>query len=186
MTWLEFLQWVFLRFEELLAWFSSLDTTAQIFAGIGIFILACIAISIVYGIFQFVLEVIKFSLIFTVIVHYLIFLGFKLIIVALASPKEVERHWQYGVDNIKWILRRAYPKEYLKSETFIKRQRTIFYRDTPAKKQSAQVVVVKDDAHLHCTSCGQPFSGRMRQLAQSREHVFCDNCGQVFVLPKTA
>ncbi len=174
--------YLILKFQEFLAWFVALDTVAQIFAGIGIFLLCLMAFGIVYGVFQFALEIVKFSLIFTVIIHYLIFLAFKLGIVAIAKPKDVEKQWQYGVENIKWLMQRAYPKEYLKSESFIQRQRLVFQR-APQQPAKAQIVVVKEDAHLHCTNCGVPFSGRMQQLAQSREYVYCENCGQVFVLP---
>ena len=175
--------WLFLydKFQEFISWFVGLDTVAQIFAGIGIFLLCLVAWGIVYGILQFALEVVKFSLILSVIIHYLMFLGFKIAIVAIAKPKEVEKHWQQGVENIKWILQRAYPKEYLKSEQFIQRQ-VVFSKPAPPAK-SSQVVIVKADAKLHCTNCGSPFSGRMNQLAQSREYVYCENCGQVFVLP---
>jgi ribosomal protein S27E len=127
------------------------------------------------------LEIVKFSLIVAIIIHYLIYLAFKLSIVAIASPKKVDEYWQHGVDNIKWILQRAYPKEYLKSEQFIQRQ-VVFNKPAPLAK-SSQIVIVKADAELHCTNCGIPFSGRMKQLAKSREYVYCENCGQVFVLP---
>ena len=104
-------------------------------------------------------------------------------IVAIANPKKVNEHWQHGVDNIKWILQRAYPKEYLKSEQFIQRQ--VVFRKPIIQNRSSQVVIVKEDAKLHCTNCGMPFSGRMNQLAQSREYVYCEHCGQVFVLPES-
>ncbi|TFG18995.1 MAG: hypothetical protein EU530_07540 [Promethearchaeota archaeon] len=173
--------YLYQHFQDFIAWFVALDTVAQIFAGIGIFLLCLLAWGIVYGVFQFALEIVKFSLIVTVIIHYLLYLGLKLSIVAVAKPKEVDKHWDHGVDNIKWILKRAYPKEYLKSEQFIERQ-VVFKRPAPPTATS-QVVVVKADAKLHCTNCGSPFSGRMNQLAQSREYVYCENCGQVFVLP---
>ena len=172
---------VYQEFQKLITWFVGLDTVAQIFAGIGIFLLCLVVWGITYGVLQFALEIVKFSMILTIIIHYLLFLGFKLSIVAIASPKEVEKHWQHGVNNIKWILQRAYPKEYLKSEQFIQRQ--IVFRKPAPQTKSSQVVIVKDDAHLHCTNCGSPFSGRMNQLAQNREYVYCENCGQVFVLP---
>ena len=171
------------QFQEFITWFVGLDTIAQIFAGIGIFLLVLLAWGILYGIFQFALEIVKFSLIFAIIIHYLLFLGLKLSIVAIANPKEVEKQWQYGIDNIKWILRRAYPKEYLKSEQFIQRQ--IVFRKTTPQASGSQVVIVKSDVQLHCTNCGVPFSGRMQQLAANREYVYCENCGQVFLLPNT-
>lgn len=176
--------YLYLKFQEFISWFVGLDTVAQIFAGVGIFLLCLVAMGIVYGVFQFTLEVIKFSVILTIIIHYLLFLGFKIGIVALAAPKDVEKQWQYGVDNIKWIVQRAYPKEYLRSEQFVQRQ-IVFRNPAPPPKKSSQVVIVKADAKLHCTNCGVPFSGRMQQLAQSREYVYCENCGQVFVLPDT-
>ena len=175
--------YLYQQFQEFIAWFSALDLVAQIFAGIGIFLLCLLAWAIVYGTLQFALEIVKFSLILSIIIHYLLYLGIKLSIVAIAKPKEVEKHWDHGVDNIKWILKRAYPKEYLKSEQFIERQ-VVFKRPVQAAK-SSQVIIVKEDAKLHCTNCGIPFSGRMNQLAQSREYVYCEHCGQVFVLPNS-
>ena len=173
--------YIYLKFQEFITWFSGLDLVAQIFAGVGIFLLCLVAWGLIYGILQFSLEIVKFSLVLSVIVLYLVFLGFELAIVAAAKPKEVEKFWDHGVDNIKWILRRAYPKEYLKSEQFVQRQ--VVFKKPVSSGQSSQVVIVKADAKLHCTNCGTPFSGRMNQLAQSREHVYCEQCGQVFVLP---
>ncbi|MBN2157084.1 MAG: hypothetical protein JW776_13655 [Candidatus Lokiarchaeota archaeon] len=172
------------KFQELIVWFSSLDLIAQIFAGIGIFLLFFLAWGIMYGIFQFALEVVKFTLIVILIAHYLVFLGFKLSIVAIASPNEVKNQWEYGVNNIKWVIQRAYPKEYLKSEQFIQRHVT-FHKPNPEPKPESQVVIVKSDTKLHCTNCGVPFSGRMQQLAKSRNYVYCENCGQVFILHET-
>jgi len=183
MEWPEWYHLLYDKAQEFITWFTGLDTAAQIFAGLGIFLLCLVAWAIVYGILQFSLEVVKFSLILTVIVLYLIFLGFELSIVTAAKPKEVNKYWEHGVNNIKWILRRAYPKEYLKSEQFIRRQ--IVFKKPIASGQRSQVVIVKADAKLHCTNCGTPFSGRMNQLAQSRELVYCEQCGQVFILPDT-
>jgi hypothetical protein len=175
--------YLYSKILELIGWFSGLDTVAQIFAGIGIFLLCVIAWGIIYGLLQFSLEIVKFSLILTLIVLYLVFLGFELSIIAAAKPKEVEKYWDHGVENIKWILRRAYPKDYLKSEQFIQRQ--VVFKKSPVSNKSSQVVIVKADAKLHCTNCGTPFSGRMNQLAQSRKYVYCEQCGQVFVLPES-